>query len=252
MHASNLNSSGQAFLGVVGSFAVNAVVHPLCTIKNRLMANQRVIFNPFVGLKVLYRGYTEICLTESTAYATSYVVNGILKKREIGPLTSAILAGIVSTPVVAVGEALMLNRQVNGGPLSSQILRRSLCRSGLVATLLREVPFNVAIFSFAPAIEKRMHFTDEFTKNAIAGLGSGIICGLITAPADKIKTLVQANELSIMDSTRMVVRALGESGGRRRILAEGFTGVVYIGLSVAILNVFNNQLPQHFPNQMKE
>lgn len=83
---SNLNSAGQAFLAVVGSFASNAIVHPLCTIKTRLMANE----SPFPSsanrracLRALYHGYTEICVTESVAYAVSYVVNGLLREMKL-------------------------------------------------------------------------------------------------------------------------------------------------------------------------
>lgn len=251
---SSLNSTGQAFLAVIGSFAVNAAVHPLCTIKNRLMANEKP-FSSFggrvAGFKALYHGYTEICLTESGAYAMSYVVNGFLKRKEIDPFVSSILAGVASTPIVTVGEALMVNRQVHGGSLSLHMLRGAMRGSSLFATILREIPFSVAIFSFAPAIERSMPFSNELANNTISGLISGSICGALTAPADKIKTLVQARELSFTSATAEVFSEIRTVRGKRKILAEAFTRAVYIGLAVAILNVLNNQLPPFLPSQMK-
>ncbi|MBA2726777.1 MAG: hypothetical protein H0U49_01205, partial [Parachlamydiaceae bacterium] len=144
--------------------------HPLCTIKNRLMANEMAFpaGRMIARVKGLYQGYTAICLTEASAFAVTYVVNGFLKKNRIGSLYSSILAGVASTPVIATGEALMINRQMNGKALKYQIIKRSMGVSGLFSTMLREVPFTVSLFSLAPAIEKRMTISNELTSNTVA------------------------------------------------------------------------------------
>lgn len=252
---SNLNSCGQTLLAVAGSFVVNAAVHPLCTIKNRLMVNQPPVFisaKTISCFKALYRGYSEICLTESAAYAVTYVVNGILQKKGAGSLLSSVLAGIASSPVVTVGEAIMVKHQINGEKLTWRMLRDSMSGAGFLATLSREIPLSVAIFSFAPAIEKRITFANELGNHALAGLISGGICGALTAPVDKIKTLVQANELPFMAAARLVRGEFYSAAGQNRILIDVSTRAVYIGLSVALLNVLNHQLPLFFPNHLKK
>lgn len=183
--SSNLNSTGQACLAGVGNVIVNAFVQPLCTIKNRLMANESPFPRSegiFKSLRALYRGYTAICLTESASFGVTYVSNGLMRKNEIHPLVSASLAGAMSTPVVTFGEALMVNSQINGKAMNTQILRTALQGSGLFSTLLREVPFSVSIFVLPPFIETQLPFSNGLTSNAFAGLVSGFLCGAMTAP----------------------------------------------------------------------
>lgn len=251
---SNLNSIGQAFLAGVGSVIVNAVVHPLCTIKNRLMANESPFprsEGTFKNLKALYRGYTAMCLTESASFAVTYVSNGLMKSNEIHPLVSAILAGAISTPVVTAGEALMVNSQVNGKAINTQMLRTAMQGSGLIATMLREIPFSVSIFALPSVIETRMPFSNALINNVFAGLISGCLCGAITAPADKIKTLVQAKGLPFRGALAAVSGELTTTHGRRKLLNDARVRALYIGLAVAILNVINNQIPQFLPKNMK-
>lgn len=255
MNASNLNSAGQACVAVVGSILVNAVVHPLCTIKNRQMANQPPLLSSvgrMSNLKALYKGYAEICATDAASFAVCYIVNGVLKKNEITPLTSAILAGIASSPVVAIGEAFMVNRQVNGHAFDSRMLSNALRASGLFATMLREVPFSVAIFAFAPAVEKAMPFSNKLADSTVAGLIAGGVCGAVTAPADKIKTLVQAHASPLAKTATAVFLELGAPQGQRKFWADAGTRALYVGLAVAILNVLNHRLPHFLPTNMHE
>lgn len=250
---SDLNAFGHTFLAVAGSFASNVVVHPLCTIKNRQMANEKVFLagNLITRLRGLYQGYTEICLTEASAFTMTYMVNGFLKKNKIGPLSSAIIAGIASSPVIAVGEGLMVNRQVNGNGLTYRDLKSSIRFSGLFSTIIREVPFTVSLFALAPAIEKKINITNELFSNTVSGFISGSICGAITAPADKIKTLVQAKELSFINAAKSVAKEMGSVKGKRNMFIDASNRAVYLGLSLAIFNILNNQLPQFLPLQMK-
>ncbi len=90
------------------------------------------------------------------------------------------------------------------------------------------------------------------TKGTLSGLATGSFCGAITAPVDKIKTLVQAKEYSLTEAIKAVWRDLG-SAKERRLLAEAtFTRAIYMGLGVALLNMINMKLPQFMPKNMKE
>lgn len=255
--SSNLNYEGQAGLAAIGSVVMNAAVHPLCTIKNKWMArkpNEKLFpssYGTLRRLKSLYLGYKEICLTESAFFVVSYVVNGWLKSQDVNQLASSILAGICSAPVVMIGEGLMINNQVNEKAFSREVLRSSMKASGLMATILREVPYTVAIFTLAPMIESKMPVSG-LAGQSLAGVISGSLCGALTAPADKIKTLVQANDTSFMDASRSVKKEVLNAHGRRGLLKDAGIRAVYIGLSVAIMNVINNQLPPYFPNRMRE
>ncbi|MBA3604151.1 MAG: hypothetical protein H0W50_11060 [Parachlamydiaceae bacterium] len=253
----SLNSGGQAFLGFVGSAVMNTVTHPLCTFKNRLMANKPpfpVSERRIVCLKALYRGYTDICLTDSASLVMTYVVNGFLRKNDFSPLISSALAGVAASPVIAVGEAFMVNHQVhlNSSSCNLKMLQNAFRGAGLFATILREVPFTVALFSFAPKIETWMTFSNQLTSSTFSGLISGSICGAITAPADRIKTLIQAKNFSFGQAAKAVGRDLRTNSGQKRLLLDASTRALYMGLGVAILNVINYRLPHYLPDIMKE
>ncbi len=253
----SLNSGGQAFLGFVGSLIMNSATHPLCTIKNRLMANKPpfpISSKKIICLKALYRGYTDICLTDSASLVMTYVVNGFLRKNDFSPLISSALAGVAASPVIAVGEAFMVNHQVhsNSSSCSLKMLRNAFRGAGLFATMLREVPFTVALFSFAPQIETWMTFKNQLTSFTLSGLISGSICGAITAPADRIKTLIQAKNFSFAHASSAVVRDFKTHSGQKRLLLDASTRALYMGLGVALLNIINYKLPHYLPDIMKE
>lgn len=246
--SSNLNSTGQAGLAVVGSVISNAVVHPLCTIKNKLMASS----GKLTSLKGLYRGYTAICVTESASYVVAYVCNGWMKKNNIPSFVAATLAGVASVPAVSVGEALMINSQVNGKAFSREVLRAAMKGSGLRATMYRDVPYSVAIFALPEVIEERILFSSGPVSNTIAGVISGSLCGAITAPLDKVKTLVQANDLSFGDAWCSVRGEFFTAQGRKNHIKAAVIRAGYIGIAVGILNVINSQVPPFFPKNMRE
>lgn len=253
--SSNLNSTGQACLAAVGSVVSNVVVHPLCTIKNKYMAGESLI-NPADGRfnkKGLYRGFSAICLTESAALIAVYVCNGWMKSYKIDKVYSAIIAGVFSAPVVSIGEYLMISSQVNKRVINSEMLRSSLKISGLLATALREVPYSLAVLVFSPWIGSHIKlFPSETADEAVGGLISGSLCGAITGPFDKTKTLVQANGMSFITAGGSVLNEFTTAQGRKNHIRAAGIRALYIGLATSILNVVNSRLPELFPKNMRE
>ena len=250
---SDLNASGQVVLAAVANVATNAVVHPICTLKNRSMAHQPLFSQSqgiFKGVKMLYAGYLSGCATESVCCAISYVVNDFLKKQQLSPLTSSIVAGIASAPAVTLGEAVMVNAQVHNTSMM-QAIKTGFTPSGFTATLCREVPFTVALFAWAPWIQGHMSFSHELTNQIAGGSLSGAVCGVLTAPVDKIKTIVQTENLSLVNATCLTMKELSTSAGRQAMGEACMFRASYIAIAVAVLNLLNNQLPPRFPEALK-
>lgn len=239
-----LEPAGHVALAGISSVAVNAVVHPLATIKNRMMAGQRV------SSQGLYNGIAAICAVDAASFGTAYVANDSL---------GSTAAGILSTPAVAAGEALMANSQVNNQPYS-QSLKKAFRPAGLATTVAREVPFTTGVFFFAPLLQSQMQrqwkqTTGENPSPAAslflqgsAGAVAGAGAGLLTAPVDRIKTMVQISEepLSIPRAFNSVL----SEGGCRALWRGGACRSLYIGISTAGMNVINNVVPQYFPKSL--
>lgn len=245
---SSLTPAGQCALAGISTLITNGAVHPLCTVKNRYMDNQRPLIP---SLRWLYRGYGSICAAESTHIAFLYVVDDLLKQRHFHPLTSSVIAGVLSSPIVTVGEGIMVNQQNHQISLIESV-RRSLRISGLFATVLREVPYSIAICYWSPALQRRRIFSNEWFNQLFAGCVSGSVAGFLTGPCDLLKTVVQSNDISLREAIRNVVREGLSRSGRRKLLISSSIRSGYVGLAVAILNISKNQLPSTFPSVLKE
>jgi len=244
-----LNSIGQAVLGGISSLLINGIIHPISTMQSCAMANAAV---HRMGLSQLYRGYWAICATDAAAFGAAYVTNDALSGR-LSPLGASIAAGLISAPVICVGEGLARNRQVNALPYG-QILERAIRPVGLVTTALREVPFTVAVFCLSPLLQRQlMHLAGGSDANtpssvaaqAAAGILAGAVAGLATSPIELIKTRVQTSEQPL--SIAQVVRSVANEGGCRRFFRGGAMRSLYVGLAAAGMNVVNNTAPYFLP-----
>ena len=151
----NLNIVGQISLAFTGNALVNIAVHPLCTLKNRLMAKENLLATCFSDKATkkafsLYRGYTAICITESLAYTVTLFANSWLQHKNFSVWNASLFAGLASAPLIAIGESLMLDQQIGTKSFSkvqhrsakdlTTLLKRAMGISSLLATIMREVP----------------------------------------------------------------------------------------------------------------
>jgi hypothetical protein len=269
---SSLNFAGQVALGGVASSGVNAVVHPLITIKNRIMANVAAIqaqnhaakspcrlagFNPNVIRRRipsgLYNGFSSVFLVDSGCFASHYIITGTCKGR-LSELLSSLAAGIISAPIVSVGEGFMANRQVNALPYF-QIVSRAMRISGLTMTAFREIPFTVTVFYLTPLLQRKMEerlslryplspISTMTTQIFISG-SVGALASVFTTPFDLIKTRVQTSDqpLFISGAVRDVWGKSGIGGFYQGWRWRG----VSVGLAIIGMHLMNIYLPQLFP-----
>lgn len=241
-----INSAGQASLGGFSSLSINAFVHPLSTIKNRMMANPHLTMTQAIEPKGIYNGYRAACSVDGSVFALAFVINGALQGR-VSDLNASIAAGALPVPIVSFGEGLMANRQVEKLPYS-KVLTRALRPAGLIATMAREVPFTVAVFYLSPTLQKKMSRGSEKPSlfiQGIAGILGGSFAGLATTPADLVKTRIHTHERSLSIAT--VVRSAVAEKGWRGLWRGAGTRSVYIGLTGAGMNIINTTLPRYLP-----
>lgn len=252
-----LNLPGQIALTGSASIVVNAVTHPLSTIKNRLYMGQRIssIFD-------IYRGVSAMCAVDGATFGSAYVANDILNP-QFGSTWASIFSGLVSTPINAVGEGLATNRQVNGFTYA-QAWRNSLRIHGLIATGLREIPFNWALFALSPKVDRSLRLyalkmqhqsrirkaleNDVFRKTFAGGLTTGI-AGFATTPLDLIRARVQASPQPI--SIYAAFRSAFAKEGWWGLYRGSYARAGYVGAAGAIMNVLYDIIPPRLPNACK-
>lgn len=247
-----LNLPGQAILAVTANVLVNAPVHPLCTLKSRQMAKQMLLSGSgFARYASLYNGYTALCLTESMSYGICLLTNGYLQGCHFSALSAALLTAAASAPVITIGEEVMIKAQVDSTTQKLSLLQkiRSAVRlSSLMATTFREIPCCIAIFAAAPKMQSRMSFSTDLANNAAAGAITGIFAGALTAPVDTMKTRIQAHGISFSTAWSELVRELATLAGRKEMCGSIAFRALYIGITVATLNIANNHLPLVLPS----
>ena len=251
-----LNEAGQITQATLASFAVNGLVHPISTIKNRLMAGSLVSLRQLTSTRGLYNGFRAICCVDAATFSVAYLTNNLFLGRETS-LWPSVAAGLLSSPFVAFGEGLMANRQVNAMQYV-QVIRRAMRLNGLITTAFREIPFSVAVFYAAPLIDRNIQsISPEWIQSKsysiclqiISGGVAGAGAGFITAPVDLIKTRVQTShqETSILQ----VIRNAIVIDGFRGLYRGGGARALYISLSVAIMNILNNTVPSRLPEALR-
>lgn len=133
------------------------------------------------------------------------------------------VAGVIMLPVTVIKTRFECGRYSYGSVTGAL---RSVCQtegpaalfSGLMATLLRDVPFSgiyVMFYSQAKASLPREISTSASAPLANFGCGvlAGILASLITQPADVVKTHVQVNpQLRTVEAVRYIYLQLGPQG----------------------------------------
>ncbi len=170
-------------------------------------------------------------------------------------MSSSIIAGLISSPIVAFGEGLMANRQVNAMPYA-QIFKRAIRPAGLITTAFREVPFSMAVIYFTPLLEGQFQsisqgYEGSLVRNKVFEVAAGVIAGaasgFLTTPIDLIKTRVQTSEHPL--SIRRAARLAYENGGLRGLFRGCGARAFYVGLAVASMNVVEHAArPLHSKN----
>lgn len=257
----NLNTAGQICLGGVAAIAVNLFGQPFCTLKNRVMTQQRPIppgLKLLATTKFLYSGITAMIMTDISQNCLLYSSNGILNHHAFNPWVSAALAGAVTTPGITFGEGVMINQQVHKLSLINAVKKlirtQTMANSinGLAATMLREVSYGVAVFALPKHIECFLPISHNSTKEFAAGFMAGITMGLLSTPLDIIKTRVQSNEVTLPQATKNVFTEFRTKPGQKMLVKAILGRTSNIGLAIAIMNVVNNRVPALFPDRLKK
>ncbi|MES2121439.1 MAG: MC/SLC25 family protein [Chlamydiota bacterium] len=242
MHSTNLDAppstlARQMFQGGIASLLVNGVSHPIYTLKTRSQSAELAAISRPTQMapqwRGLYNGFGAISATDAVVFSVAFIANDWLKER-YSELWASVGAGVLCSPFVAIGEGLTANRQMTQTPLPySTVFKRAFRPAGFGLTVMREIPFTMAVFytphylglyarNFSP-FQDLSHFGQMGVQVATAGL-SGAAAGFLSNPIDVLKTRVQTAEVprsfySVLQQTLVEEgwRGLRKGGGLRML-----------------------------------
>jgi hypothetical protein len=187
-------------------------------------------------------GYIPATVLDFSGFSVSYMTNDALKSI-LGPWGAAVMAGILATPLTAVGERMMINKQLHKTKYS---LKGAYKPVEMGVTLFREVPYNLGVYALSPEIKKvYQRIVPKANETAIdvaSGFTGGALMGALSTPADLVKTRLQAGS----DSLKTVLRSVTSpfAGAKERAF--------YIGLASSLQYAVNSGLPPKLPKMFKE
>lgn len=193
------------------------LIQPLQTLKTFKQAG----IKPNYKIPILYRGYWGMTIIDIGAFSVHNIVN-YETSDNVSVLNKSILAGIISTPLVTIGEYFVINKQIN----TLYKFKNMFSVKSTLLTLGREIQFPIFLFYISPLIGKHKNIKDIYKSELISGYLSGFICGICTNPFDRYKTLSQSDRHSNINIKNLFVGSIHRAN--------------YIGLTLSMLNYINS------------
>lgn len=254
-----LNPVGDLINGVAASISVNALVHPMGTIKSRVMSGTPFIWRSPSSYRSLYSGYLAICGVDAMTFAVNNLVNSRCENENLR-LYYAVASGVASTIPVGLGEHFVTNRQVAGSGyrdiLNSfrvRAVRYNFCQ-GLYVTGLREVLFTTAVFWGTHQIRNGVKslYPDSgwlgdntpFMR-IVPGLIAGSVAGALTTPCDLVKTRIQVSKVRL--PITHVIQSVFREQGWRGLFVGIYWRIPIIAAATLAYDFVNGAIPNYLP-----
>lgn len=130
----------------------------------------------------------------------SFTKNTSLNSDQV-PFISGSVSRVMTTTFTCPFEFLRTSIQassknVNAFKLLESVIKEkgiSTLWTGILPTLLRDVPFSAIYWGTYENTKKRILFKNEFLRNFLCGYVSGVLAAIITNPIDVVKTRMQAS-----------------------------------------------------------
>ena len=267
----DLTLTGSTVNGTLSSFCTVLTCQPLSMVKNSIMTGKGL-----PGLnRGLYRGYPVNACCDMINQSIGFLANNFFAKviMQSKPLTpgehdlGGVFSGMVPAPLYSFCERIMIVQQVNKeNPVTkkaytiAQVVREILRLEGakgivrgLIPTIMRESTNFACFFGLQKSIQSE---TEKWIKNkhaaaSVAFLISGCFAGMVTTPADLIKTNMQAT-LGDPSSFLKVANKLIKQNGRGAMgLFHGcLPRTMMIGSLMTTMGFFSSNIPRILPESL--
>lgn len=211
-----------AFGGLIGQI----LCYPFDTIKTRLQYsnynnNTKFLFKNIYknGLKNhslnLYKGLPSPLISVIVEKSLLFSSYNIVKRDNISPFYSGLLAGVITTLTVTPFERIKVRSQINNTDTLQtikNIIKLDSISSfyrGWTATLFREVPgYGLYFYVY----EKMKRDNNNLLYSFLTGSSCGITAWIFIYPSDPIKTVMQNDNIGFLESTKKIYNSSGILG----------------------------------------
>lgn len=235
---------GQFTNGVVSTAGMMCVVHPGIVVKNFLMGGQGM--PPFTAL---LRGLPTNIASVAPAQGAAFAVKGATD--------NGFIAGCAAAPIATAFDRVMLVQQLDGKSAKQailQILAKDGSRGFVKAffpTLKREVIVTATLFEGKEKVEATLEsrISDKKVRSAVASLLSGGTAGVLSAPADRVKTIMQ-KDMNGSYSWVQTTQKLWQTEGVKGFFKGAGTRGAVVGAFVYLMGEAKERVPAHLPPWM--
>ncbi len=242
-----------ALLGAIAGGLEVTVNQPLVTIKNSLQQRLPIAFD-----RTLYKGYMVNAGSMGPITAAQVTVYALIKKQfeshgralsDAQNLGAGFAAGAVSGLVSGPAELIMLKQKNSGKTLQqafTDVMRQKgvagLWR-GFVPAAMRDGGFTMGYLAlgdvFKNPIKKIVH--DERLASLTAGICAGLVVAPPTHPFDTIKTIMQAEDITLKQAMYKKYRSHGVQGFFDGLSPRAFR----ILLAIPLMSMVKYELSLH-------
>merc|ERR1711991_9857 len=269
-----LSNSENTALGMVTAASIAVILQPTLYYRNAIQQGRAWKF--LTPPRKMYRGMVPSSAAQVGELGLQFLLTGVVKhlilslsgrKQELGAddldvmsdgevITASLLGGALASLYVSPAELLMIQQQNFGKTLprtiSSIVQSRGVLGlyRGLPAAMLRDGTWTMSLFAATPivqaALESNFQGLNQSVSGFVASLSVGVLCGVVTAPFDLIKTS-QQGDMDQRNYRGMLDTFLKQ---RHRLLSGVSWRIANVAGTILIANEFRMRVaPLMFPDK---
>lgn len=171
-------------------------------------------------------------------------------------LAFSLASGIVGSPINAVFEHIMIRQQLYGGSFAAQVKsiygemgKMGFCK-GILATAGRDAVSGCGVFIFndTARLACSSFTSNPVLRDTLAGLASGVVVGVLSAPFDRCKTLMQQDSKGEYLTFFLTVQKIVKSEGIKGLFKGAAARMATIGSLITVTNLLKDRLPFLLPD----
>lgn len=247
-----LSDIGHATNGALSITGGLLVAQPLFTLKTYLMLGKG-----FPPLHRLWSGYFVNVACSAPAEAIAFFSYHLFEKTvhranedltTLQNFSASTLAGVISSPINAAFEQVMIKQQLHGGSMVEHIksiYERSGWKGifrGSLPTAGRDAIFTCGLFALNDAVNAKMEglVLHKFTRDTLSSVFSGAVAGFLSTPLDLGKTIIQQQGTG---TSFQVLKQIVQNEGITSIFRGAFSRSATTGTLICAMAYLKDNIP---------
>ena len=254
---SELNKTGHFANGFISSVFMIGVTQPLFTVKTYWMNGLKT-----PDVSIFYRGIVPNALSAGLAEGVVFLTQEVATRNFVNfPMNSTTkeftissIAGIIGAPINSACERVMIHQQLKVLPLMDTMKalgrREGYIRSllkGVCPTAVRDALYNIGVFALNDQIQEIFKNVTGQESILVSGFVSGGLVGFLSAPFDRIKTIIQSDMDDKFTKTSQTALHILKTKGIKGFFLGAGARVVLVGTAICTMCIAKEKIPDFLP-----